>query len=500
MPRKTGTLTIPAFTVTVAGKKYDTQPISINVSKGAATSSQGSANPNSPSAPKTSTGDKDLFLSIEPSAKNVYVGQQLTVEISVFTRADLRNINFGKDAEFKNMWTEKIFEADRMAFTPTSIGGLRYNGMLLRKVAAFPLAPGESKIEPMEITCTIVLPPRSFFDFGRTENVVVRSNPVKINVKSLPSAGKPPSFVDAVGKYTFATKADRAELLSGEAVTVSVFVGGTGNIDAVTVPEIKIPADFERIDKLESVDKKPKGELYGGTKKIDFILVPRNAGEYTIPAIEFSYFDPSAEKYVTLSSQPINIKVGQGKAVVGSTNLGTGGRSGVVTVGKDIEFIKPDLAKVPTGDFAPKTGARALWFLPIELAAIILALVYRRRQEHLMENYRALKASKALKAARKKLTQAQSTKDFRTALGMLYDAIFGYLGDKLSQEPGAVIFDEATHKLEGFGVQPETLEQLKKALDTIDAARFAPDRTFVPISELVTQIEELLAAIDKAVR
>ena len=143
-------------------------------------------------------------------------------------------------------------------------------------------------------------------------------------------------------------------------------------------------------------------------------------------------------------------------------------------VGGDIEFIKPDTRKIPIGQFKIPWGLGALIFLPIEFLLILLALSYRRRQEHLVENWRAVKASKAFKLARKKINIAGGMKDMNESLGHISDAIIGYIADKLCIDPGAVIFDESALLLEERGVPSETMLELKKILDTIDGARFTP--------------------------
>jgi len=504
-PQRVGNLTIPSMVVNVKGKDYKTKPITINVIKSGVVASNPRMNPSRRGQPSPSTGrkppvnakgGKELFISCSAYPETVYVGQQVTVDFSLYTRRDIVNVSFKKDAELKNFWVENLFEAQKLSLQPTTIHGVRYYGMLFRRIAAFPLTPGIATIEPPELTCTVQYRPRSFFDFGRRENVDVSGNKVKVVVKPLPEQGKPASFTGAVGQYSISGKVDRTELPAGEALTFTVAINGFGNIEELTVPDPKLPPDFELFDKKESVSKKAKGSRWSGTKKVDFYLVPRNEGKYVIPPLEFSYFDPKRKKYITIATDSIEVNVLKGK---GTAKYGVAGRSGIVAVGGDIQFIKPDAKKISIGAFEMRWGIKWLWFLPLELLLILIAVSYRRRQEHLISNWKKVKASKALKQARKKLDSAKKTKNLHESLGYISDAIFGYIGDKLGTDPGAVIFDDAAIHLEERGVQPEIIEEIKNILDTVDGARFAPSKFKIDVKEMVNKAKDILTEIDRKI-
>jgi len=497
LPQKAGNLIIPTVEVTVKGRKYKTKPLTIHVYQSGTPAPQTpTPTPTVPSS-QQSGDEKDIMVSMVASEENVYVGQQVTVDLSLYTRHDLRNVGYDKDAEYNNMWVETIFAADKLAFKPTTIQGKKYYGLLLKSVAAFPLVAGDLTIEPIELTCTVRHAPRSFFDFGKREDVPVRANRIKLHVKPLPSEGKPSSFEGAVGKYSIKSEVDISELKAGEALTYKITVSGDGNIEALTIPEQQFPTDFEIFDKKEFVSKKAKNGKWGGSKRVETILVPRSEGEYEISSLEFSYFDPYKKKYFTDKSESITVKVLPG---TGAVNFNASGRSGVVAVGGDIEFIKPDRNSIRICPFNIGWSLDSFWFLPLELLLILLVLSYRHRQEHLVENWRAVKASKALREARKKLSRAQKMKNPIEILGAIYDAIFGYIADKLCIEPGAVIFDEATIHLVEREVSIHTIESLKKTLATIDAARFAPEDIDIDVKELVNDTGEILENIDKTIK
>ncbi|RKZ28682.1 hypothetical protein DRQ26_00595 [bacterium] len=496
-PEKTGNLKIPAFHINVKGKTYRTKPIDITVLDSGQGQKQGSSRGGTPSARAPKSAGKNIFVSASAYPDTVYVGQQVTVDFSLFTRRDIVNVSFEKDAEFKNFWVEKMYEANRLRLQPKNIGGVRYYGMLLKRIAAFPLSAGKHTVEPMELTCTIRYQPRSFFDFGRTEDVKVNSNRLKITVLPLPENGKPANFTGAVGKYSISAKADKTSLKAGDALTYTVVVSGQGNIESLELPQPQIPADFEVLDRQEKVSKKATNNKWGGSKRFEYVLVPRNEGRYVIPPLAFAYFDPNRKKYITVSSDSIVIDVAKGK---GSIAYAPSGRSSVVAVGKDIEFIKPDLDYIKSAPMMPRWGLRTLWFVPLELLFVLLVLVYRRRQEHKIAHWRSVKASKAMKKARKSIAEARRRKDPYSALSAISDAIFGYIGDKLGTDSGAVIFDEAAARMAEKGVDEEAIEQLKKILDRVDAARFSPMGEMAGnVKSIADETQKILQKIDRMI-
>jgi hypothetical protein len=493
-PNDTGDLEIPSVKVIAASKQFNTKPVSVRVS-GKSSQPSGAAVP-SPSTPTKADG-KELFLSSEWKPETLYVGQQLTVDYSLFTRVDLANVQFEKSAEFKNFWVEKLFDANRLALEPKNIKGVRYYGMLIKRVAAFPLSAGKQTVEPLELTCTIRYPPRSFFDFGKTQDVDVASPKFSIVVLSLPESGKPDNFTGAVGQYTIAATADKCTLCTGDAITYTVTVSGNGNIEALEIPEPKFPSDFEVFDRKQNVSKKPSNNVFGGKKSFDYIIVPHSEGKFVIPELTFSFFDPSKRKYQTQTTDEITIDVKPGK---GGASVAYSGKSAVVSVSGDIEYIDGDVVELNRRKIAPVTGLNALWFFAIELLLIVGAVIYRKKQEKNIENWRLVKSSKALKGACKKIDFAKSRKDHHQALSALTDAIFGYIGDKLQIDSGAVMFDESGKILVEKGVGIEQIESLKKILDEIDLARFSPEGTIIDIPKMTLETEQILRQIDIILR
>ncbi len=496
-PTKNGTLTIPSVDVYVNGRKYITKPIKIKVAsstRGKPSSGQTTQIPSS-QQPKVES-DVNIFLSVITDKKTVYEGEQINVDFMLYSAYRIENVNYEKDAEFKNFWIEPLYQASQLVPETVSFKGKRFSRFLLQTIVAFPLRTGTLTIEPMVLKTIIRHPSRGFFDFGRRATFSVKSNRISIKVLPLPSKGKPDDFIEAVGQYSLSAEVDRNELPAGEALSLKVRVSGYGNIETVTMPQPILPTDFEDFDHRVKVSKDEKGGKLHGIKEVEYVLVPRSQGEYEIPSITFSYFDPKKKKYIQQETEPIMIKVLKGK---GGMVMTGGGRSGIVAVGGDIEFIKSDSKTIRTGGFNIPWGLKSLWFLPIELLLIVVALAYRTRYEKRIENIGAVKSSLALNKAKKKLNTARRMKNRTQAIAAIYDSIFQYIGDKLGMAAGAVIFDDATIHLMECGVEDVVCEGLREVLDVIHASRFAPAETDINVDDLVHRVLLLLREIDTKV-
>ncbi len=491
IPQDTGELEIPPIDVYVDGKRYSTNPIKVYVAGGGAPPK---TRGHTAQKPKSAPAGKDIFLLAIASPETAYVGQQVTVDFVLYTRREITNVSFERDAEFRSFWVENLFEAEHLSFQPAVVGGRRYEKTLIKSVAAFPLAPGDLTVEPMELSCTVYYPPRSFFDFGRQVKRRVKSNRLKIHILPLPDAGKPSNFGGAVGNFSISAKLDRNEVAVGDAVTLTISVTGDGNIEALELPKPQIPPDLEVFDTKERVKKRTRSGKAGGTKKTEYILIPRSKGEFSIPPVEFSYFDPRRRKYIVLTTDTLRLAVKPG---AGGVSYAVG--RAVVPVAGDIEFIKPDRRSLPAGSFLPWRDAKALWFLAVDALVIVLAFAYRRRQEHLLSNWRRVRASQALKAARRKLAEARKSKETHQALGAISDAVFGFVADKLETDVGAIILDDACAKLVERGAPQSAVDELKEILDRVDAARFAPSSTKIDAKKLAEHAEKVLKQIDEMI-
>lgn len=156
----------------------------------------------------------------------------------------------------------------------------------------YPQRTGQIVIEP----ATLLLPiPR-----GRK---TLKTNPLKLTVQSLPETGKPSQFSGAVGEYQISAQVDRSAIEAGRALTLSLQISGRGSMQTVTAP--KLPA-------IPGVVVNGPNRVEGSvptTQTYAYVLIPARSGTLRIPAIAYTYFDPSRAVYATAQTTPIPVSV-----------------------------------------------------------------------------------------------------------------------------------------------------------------------------------------------
>jgi len=231
-PNKTGTLQIPPLIVKLNGEKYKTETILIVVIKERPRSSQ-----NKSRSSRDDLSEK-IFLEVTADNDEVYVGEQITVNYKLYSRSNLHNYSIEKLPKGVGFWQEELYSPRQLSIRERNVNGVRYNVATLYKIALFPTNNGQLSLEPMVVNCAVEVSSRFF---TRTQKVVVASEPLTFNVKSLPVNGKPENFTGATGKFNIITKLNSTTTSVNEAVMYTVELSGTGNISLFKLPDIVFP-------------------------------------------------------------------------------------------------------------------------------------------------------------------------------------------------------------------------------------------------------------------
>ena len=296
---KEGKYRIGSAKIVINGKTYTSKPVDVVV-KGSGLAHSGY---------KSST--QPVFLQSNVSKSNPYVNEQVGLSVKLYAK-DLSYLNRKQNFRQGNLdgLSPKIVKSAPENIKQEIVAGKQYFSEEIARYYVFPQKPGKIEIEPF--TVDVVVPTT----YG-AEPVEVRSNSVVINAKALPEEGKPKNFSGAVGQFKMNTSVDKKELSTNESVNYDVEIVGSGNFNNINLPQIKTSKNLEKFapkkrDAYKIYDTGMKGKVAEQT-----VLVPNFGGEYTISPVEFSYFDPIKEKYVTLKSDSINLSVSGSK----NTNL-----------------------------------------------------------------------------------------------------------------------------------------------------------------------------------
>lgn len=522
---KEGTFRVGSASLNVKGTKITSEPFDIKVvpddgshaapSGGGASSGQSQAQQNT-NDPQVS--GKDLFLRVVPSKKSAYVGEQVVLTYKLYTKVPVSSLSVVKAPSYAGFWTKDISDNTGGTLRQSSeyINGIEYTSAEIQKVVVAPQRAGKLTLDPMVIECIAQIrrennrqrsmdPFEEFFNdpfFNRNITNVKKeltSNSFVLEVKSLPEANKPASFAGAVGNYNFKSDIDMTELKTNEAFTLTYTVSGTGNIELLQMPEPVFPPDFEVYDPKITTSTDVTANGLSGTKKAEYLVIPRRAGSFTVPAVEFSFFNPSNGAYQTLSSKPYEIQVEKGRDDEGG---------GIYASNQeDIKYLGNDIRHIMTGDprLRPQRsaffGSSAYYVALLALLlAFILLLILLKNREKMEKDTAATRNRKADKVARGRLKRAAQflkEKDQDKFYVEMSQALWGYIADKLGIERSKLSMDTVSETMKEKSVPDELTQQFVDTLNSCEFARFAPGSAEEKMDDLYQRGIEVISKAEK---
>ena len=523
-----GTFHVGSATLTVKGKKISSEPFDIKVipddgshaapSGGGSSSGQGQSQQNT-SDPQVS--GKDLFIRVIPSKKSAYVGEQVVLTYKLYTKVPVSSLSVERMPSYAGFWTKDITDNNGGSLRQTSeyINGIEYTAAEIQKIVVVPQRSGTLPIDPMIIECIAQIrtesnrqrsmdPFEAFFNdpfFNRNIANVrkeLTSQTLNLEVKSLPENGKPASFAGAVGNFNFKSEIDKTELSTNEAFTLTLTVSGTGNVELLQMPTPVFPPDFEVYDPKITMNVNNNANGLSGTKKAEYLVIPRRAGSFTVPAVEFSYFDPSKGTYQTLSSQPYEIKVEKGKG-------GDEGSSGGIYASNQegIKYLGSDIRHIMTGNAHLKPmhavffGSAAYFVVLLVLLVLFVILLFvLKKREQLSKDTAANRNRKADKVARGRLKSAAQflkAKDQDKFYVEMSQALWGYIADKLGIERSKLSMDTVNETMKAKNVPDELTQQFIDTLNSCEFARFAPGSAEAKMDDLYQRGIDVISKAEK---
>lgn len=489
---KEGTFKIgPAF-IELNGQKVQSNILTITVVKGNnKPQAQGNAQQKNNAAEADAAGmEKNVFLKATIDKSNVYRGQGIVVTYKLYTRVQLVNYQLSKLPALEGFFSQEIPMPQQPQFRGETLNGVKYNVAEIKKVVLFPQRSGALSVDAMkgEVVARVQVkrkqqgrnPFEDFFNdpfFGNNVQdikVNLSSETLKINVKELPSSA-PSTFNGAVGNFTMTASVDKKEVKAHDAINLKIKITGKGNIKLIDPPKIDFPPDFETYDPKVNTNVTATEAGVNGTKTFEYLVIPRNAGEYKISVSGFSYFDLEKNKYETQPGNEFVLKIAKSDETVTTTVSGVS-KSDVQFIGKDIRFIKTTIPvfAINQGMFYEST----LFYLLIIIPAILflLLLIFRKRYMELQSNVTLLKSRKAnkiamkrLKVAKKFLSQNKSTE----FLDEMFKALWGFVSDKLQIPVSELSKENVSSVLATKNVSTESVKLFIEALDACEMARFA---------------------------
>lgn len=512
-PRATGNYTIGSALAKADAGDYKSNPVTLKVRSGSAGNSAG-ANPATPlfgtsdpfaeSVPRSNYNEyilrkgedpaekirKNMFVRVEADKRSVFTGQPVVVTYKLYTRLKSES-NITKNPALNGFSVLEMQEPDDVGYRTERFEGRTYNVYIIRKVQLYPLLAGNLELGTAEVENNIqfikaeyleqqtgvandmfsefsdlAIPPEGMV----MQTVLLQSKPLQIAVKPLPDAGKPAVFKGAVGNFMIDSRVEKNNFSTDDDGKLAIIISGEGNLQMINAPEINWPPGIDGFDPKATDELFKETVPVSGRKIFEFPFTVSKPGTYSLPAVEFCYFDIQDATYKTVISKSIEIIVSKGtgkpKIIIASNGVKPGDNlltkffsnrlrvvsliAVLITIGLII-WLKRDSKreKQPAASKMPEVHTNLDQkpdeaSLPAQANHLALAEAYLNRNE---------------------------TKLFYTCLNQ---GIKNFLAQKLALPTEEINKKNIAEKLDKKGVSHETAAELQKLIDDIEWQLYTP--------------------------
>lgn len=495
IPNKEGTFTLPPATIKVDGEQYTSNGVRITVlppdqpSNVSTASQQSNANASIQPREATNANAENIFMRTLVSKTKVHEQEVILLTYKLyFAGVDVAQFtNNTRLPEFKGFLKQEL-EIGEIQTELEHYNGRNYQTAVIYRTLLFPQRSGDIVIDPAQFEAVLRVQNRAqvrsiFDDFFNSYTTVAKpltAPSVTIHVSELPT-GKPAGFNGGVGQFAINSRISNTDLQANEAVTLTLTIQGTGNMKLLKTPAVDWPEGFEVYD--PKVTNNFKNSLSGvsGTKTIEYLAIPRAGGTYTIPAVQFAYYDTQADTYKTLSTPEYTLNIARSANEESSAAVVNNfvQKENIQQFGSDIRYIYTnDQPRFIQQASSITFGSLAFWAwygAPSLLAAILFFLFRKQIKENAdITRVRYKKANKVaqrrLKAAEKLLKENQKEAFYEE----IERAAWTYLSDRLSIPTAQLNKENIAQILSNKGVSQTVIGELHRVLTTAEFARYAP--------------------------
>lgn len=351
-PKRPGKFSINAATVKIGGKEFNTNPAVLTVSNTASSGNPGSNmpgnmfpgyNPMAPARPSEEFKDyifrkgdniadkvsRNMMMKLQVDKSSCFVGEPIVATYKLYTRLK-SDSKLTENPSFNGFSVIDLTNQDTDDYTREKINGREFNVYIIRKAQLYPLQPGNIELETAELENNIQFIKDEyansygndisaiFNDFSLAtvpaegiinQTVNLSSNRVSIEVKALPENNKPANFTGAVGNFSMDARLQKSNFPANETGKLQVAITGSGNLQMLTAPSLDWPAGIDAFEpETGETINKAMVPVYG-KKVFEYGFSADKPGNYILPAVSFSFFDPATASYKTISTKPFPFTV-----------------------------------------------------------------------------------------------------------------------------------------------------------------------------------------------
>ncbi|HEY4290691.1 MAG TPA: BatD family protein [Puia sp.] len=304
---------------------------------------------------------KNLFVKVQVDKNSCFVGEPIVATYKLYSRLSSES-RVTKRPSLNGFSVYDMVDPGSDPVSVEKLNGKAYTVHIIRKTQLIPLQAGNIDLDPVEVDNTVHFVKGGGHQESRRggsirdlldqmmdddnlgtevdERVTLDTKPVTITVKPLPE-NKPANYNGAVGSFSIETSLANRSVAAQDEATLHVVVRGKGNLPVLTAPTITWPSGFEAFEPTAKEDVNKTVAPMSGSKSFDYVFIPRTPGHYTLPAVSFSYFDPSSQTYKSAEGEPQDLQVtpavSQHRSTAGPRAAGSASPSITGHVGKFVQ-------------------------------------------------------------------------------------------------------------------------------------------------------------------
>ena len=461
------------------------------------------------------TTDELIFLKAD-TPDQLYIGQTTTLELKLYIAPNVRLS--GLNSFDRNADGFTISELPDSRETSEIVNGRSY------RVRNWTLTITPIQIGPQDLnfqfTVSVSLPGQnnrtrdplggrgfgsSLFDdfFTRSERFSLSTEPRTVEVLALPTAEKPASFTGAIGDFAMQVYTDRNQTQEGEPIMLSVEISGNGNFDRINGPIIPETADWRSYEPESNFQPRIADSALLGTKRFDYVMIPKQAGTLEIPEMRFAYFEPGTQRYTQLSSPAIEIEVSPSDRPATpsgpSTQTAPPPSTALLPLQQELTVEEALL----TLDYRPRSihatshsNNPRFWSIngAIAVGLVTYGLALRRKRR-LKEDPAYAARQRAKHELRTSKTAAQQAKVAEDFYAQAQSAIRLAVTYRSGENHRTANIDTLCEAMLSTSISERAISQTRRLFTTADALRFAGKESKSDLAKAKSELEGILKAL-----
>ena len=497
-PKSQGTFSINQATIEIDDQIYKTTPLKIIITEAVSKPKDGNS--------ADYVASENVHLIAEVSKSNPFLNEAITIVYKLYVSNDVSITRSWQELDtpkFQDFWSQYIEKKGEQQIYETTYEGKPYRYVILKKAVLYPQKTGELTIEPLTLDVPIDVQGNTRDIFGRRRmtrvNRTISAGKRIINVKPLPTEGRPDDFSGAVGNFNFSVSVNKTMLDANEALELKIRTKGIGNLKLFNLPSLTLPSSLEVYEPVR--DNKVAINIKGmnGFISDTYTIIPQYKGSYPIRPISFSYFDVTSAKYKTIISDEIVVKVQNGPVPnqLTEVNKSLSTENVLSLTNNQFKYIKTSTKFISVNDlvFFKTFKFWCLLSIPFVFIPIIILIGNTRRKR--LNDIEGRRYRIATRLAKKYLSEAKNNIGKQE---LFYDslerALHNYLKAKLAIVTSEFSKEKIIELLTDRKVEKNVVSDFEGLLKSCEFARYTPTSD-VAIQKDYNKAVKVISSIDK---